>query len=74
MKRFIFVALAGLALSVLGGCASYSQEHPTTESRYMTPAEQAYWVERRWREDQADYWSRELARQSAVRMAHNFGN
>lgn len=74
MKRFVCVAVAGLGLSALGGCVAFSQEHPTTESRYMTPAEQAYWTDRRWREDQAGYWSREYERQAAVRMARNFGN
>lgn len=74
MKRFVCVVLAGLGLSALGGCVAFSQEHPTTESRYMTPLEQAYWIDRRWREDKADYWRAELARQSAVRFARDLGN
>jgi hypothetical protein len=60
------LAIAALGLVALGGCSSlplWSEEHPTTESRYTTPEAQAYWTDRRWRHDIADYWSSELDRQ-----------
>ena len=69
MKHVLLVALAAL-----GGCAAFSEDHPTTESRYMTAAEQAYWTDRRWRQDQADYWAQTLERQSATRMSRYMGN
>ena len=76
MKRSSCLALviAALACVALSGCAAFSEEHPTTESRYTTPAEQAFWTDRRWRQDIADYWSRELDRQSSTRMARYMGN
>lgn len=73
MKRFVLVALAALALPVLGGCVAFSEQHPVTESRYATPEMQAYWLDRRWRHDIADRWSADLERQSAARMAQNLG-
>jgi hypothetical protein len=76
MKRSSCFALAIAALGyvALGGCAAFSEQHPTTESRYTTPEAQAYWTDRRWRQDIADYWSREIDRQSSVRMARYMGN
>lgn len=71
MKRssWFVLAIAALGCVALGGCAAYSEAHPTTESRYSTPQAQAYWIDRRWRQDKADEWVRELDRQSSARMA-----
>lgn len=76
MKRFRGIALALVALGVvaLEGCVALSQNHPTTETRYASPTEQAFWVERRWRQDKADEWALVLERQSAARMSREFGN
>lgn len=76
MKRSsrIAVAMAALSCVGLGGCVAFSQEHPVTESRYISPQVQAYWLDRRWRQDIADRWSVEHERQSAARMAREFGN
>ncbi len=74
MKRFVLVALAALALPALGGCVAFSEQHPVTESRYATPEMQAYWLDRRWRDDIADRWAADLERQSAVRLARDLGN
>jgi hypothetical protein len=70
MKRIRCVTLlvAALGVAALGGCGFHSERHSTTESRYMTPTEQAYWSDRQSRQDKARYWSEELERQSAVRM------
>ena len=73
MTKISGFALALLALLSLGGCSTYySEKHPTTESRVLTPAEDAYWVDRRWRQDIAEGWARETERASAVRMAREF--
>ena len=74
MKRFLFVALAALSSAGLAGCVAFSQEHPVSESRYVTPEMQAYWLDRRWREDKADYWSADLERQRSARAAREMGN
>jgi hypothetical protein len=76
MKRSGCIALTVAALSCVGlsGCVAFSQEHPVSESRYITPQVQAYWLDRRWRQDIADHWASELERQSATRMAREFGN
>jgi hypothetical protein len=72
MTKILSLLVALTALFALGGCASYSELHPTTESRMLTPAEEAYWLDRRWRHDKADEWAWELERQSSERMARNF--
>lgn len=69
MKRSILVILAALGLPGLAGCAAFSQDHPVTESRYATPEMQAYWLDRRWRQDKADEWARDIERQASARMA-----
>jgi hypothetical protein len=74
MKLSSCIAVAALACVGLGGCVAFSEQHQTTESRYSTPEAQAYWTDRRWRHDIADYWDRELERQSAVRLARDFGH
>lgn len=74
MKRLLPAVLAALVLPALGGCAAFSEEHPVSESRYATPEMQAYWIDRRWRQDKADQWALELERQSAARMARYLGN
>jgi hypothetical protein len=76
MKRSssLVLAVAALACVGLNGCVAFSEQHPTSESRYATPSEQAFWIDRRWRQDIADYWSRELDRQSSARMAREFAN
>ena len=76
MKRFrgIALALAALGLVALGGCVAFSEEHPVTESRFITPEMQTYWLERRWRHDKADEWAVTLDRQSAARMAQNLSH
>lgn len=71
MKRAL---LALLCLFALGGCVAFSEQHPVTESRYASPELQDYWLDRRWRQDIADRWSRELDRQSSARMARNMAN
>jgi hypothetical protein len=76
MKRASCIALAVAALGCvgLGGCAAFSEDHPTSENRYTTPDAQAYWTDRRWRQDKAAEWARELERQSAARMSRYMGN
>jgi len=64
--------LATLLLAMLGGCSALAENHPTVESRYMTPAEQAYWSDRQSRHEKAEYWSSELRRQSGERLARYF--
>lgn len=73
MKHALLIALAALGLNGLGGCAAFSEYHPVSESRYATPEMQAYWTERRWRQDKADEWAREAERQSAARLARYLG-
>ena len=75
MKLARTIALVGatLSLAALGGCMTYySEKHPTTESRQLTAAEDAYWVDRRWRQDKAEEWNRETERQAATRMAREW--
>jgi hypothetical protein len=72
MTKTIAFSVALLALS-LGGCSTYySQRHPTVESRTLTAAEDAYWVDRRWRQDKAEEWRVNIERSSAARMAREF--
>jgi hypothetical protein len=69
MKTLLKLSAAALVLQALAGCATYfSEKHPTSESRQLTPAENAFWVDRRARQDKAEEWSREIERASAVRM------
>jgi hypothetical protein len=73
MTKTTRLTLALLGLLSLGGCQTYyTERHPTTESRMLSPAEDAYWVDRRWRQDIAEGWARETERASAVRMAREF--
>ena len=79
MKRHRCIAMAIVALGavLLGGCSSlplWSEAHSTTETRFLTPQEQAYWTDRTWRQDKAAEWSVILERQSAVRMSSYVGN
>jgi hypothetical protein len=74
MKRIMLIAVAVFGLPVLGGCAAFSEEHPVSESRYATPEMQAYWLDRRWRQDIADRWSAEIERQAAARMSYYMGH
>ncbi len=73
MKRMRCVALlvATFGVTALGGCGIVGERHPTTESRYMTPTEQAYWNDRQTREEKSAYWREELDRQSAVRFSRS---
>lgn len=75
MKRFLLIALAAFGLPALGGCAAFFyEEHPVTESRYATPEMQAYWLDRRWRQDIANRWASETERQAAARMSYYMGH
>ena len=71
--RCITRIVAALGLAALGGCSLLSEQHPTTESRYMTPTEQQYWNDRQMRMDKSAYWSEELERQRSVRMSRLMG-
>ena len=71
--RCISLIVAALGLAALGGCSLLSEQHPTTESRYMTPTEQQYWNDKQLRQDKAAYWAEELDRQSRVRMSRLMG-
>ena len=71
--RCVTVIVAALGFAALGGCSLLSEQHPTTESRYMTATEQQYWNDRQMRWDKAAYWSEELERQRSVRMARLWG-
>jgi hypothetical protein len=61
--------LALLLLTPLGGCYYLAETHPTTESRFMTPAEQQSWRDPQSRHDKAEEWARTLERQSSDRRA-----
>lgn len=74
MKTPARILIALLFVVSLGGCGLVSVNHPTTESRYMTQAEQDFWIDKRDRQDKSDEWRRELARQSRERMARYMGN
>jgi hypothetical protein len=50
----------------------YSEIHPTTESRQLTPAENAYLLDRRWRQDKAQEWSDETRRAADLRLAREW--
>jgi hypothetical protein len=73
MKRIRCVTLLVATLSVvaLGGCGLLNEQHPTTESRYMTPTEQAYWTDRQSRQDKSAAWSAEIDRQASIRMSRS---
>jgi len=70
--RCITLFVSALGFSALGGCGLLTESHPTTESRYMTPAEQAFWSDRQGREDKAAYWDAELDRQSRTRLSRSW--
>ena len=74
VSRRMMARTRALSSAGLAGCVAFSQEHPVSESRYVTPEMQAYWLDRRWREDKADYWSADLERQRSARMAREMGN
>jgi hypothetical protein len=69
--RCITLLVAAFGVTALGGCGMLNERHSTTESRYMTPTEQAYWSDRQSRQDKARDWSAELDRQSSVRMSRS---
>ena len=69
--RCITLVVASVGLAALGGCGILTEKHPTTESRYMTPTEQAYWSDRQTRKDKSAYWDEELERQSRVRFSRS---
>jgi hypothetical protein len=71
--RCFNLIVAALGLAALGGCSLLSEQHPTTESRYMTPTEQLYWNDHQIRADKSAYWSEELERQRSVRMSRLMG-
>jgi hypothetical protein len=69
--RCITLLVAGFGVAALGGCGFLNEQHPTTESRYMTHTEQEYWSDRQMRVDKAAEWDKEIARQSKVRMSQS---
>jgi hypothetical protein len=73
MKTLLKLSAAVLALQALAGCATYyTEKHPTSASRQLTPAEDAYWTDRRSRQDKAEEWRQETRRASAERLAREF--
>lgn len=73
MTKTTCFSVALLALLSLGGCSTYyTEKHPTTESRQLTAAEDAFWIDRRWREDKAEEWRAEIRRASSARMGREF--
>ena len=70
-KHCITLLVAAFGVVALGGCGFVNEQHTTTESRYMTPTEQAYWTDRQSRQDKSSQWSAEIDRQSAVRMSRS---
>jgi hypothetical protein len=74
LTRCATLVVTAVGFAALGGCGLLSESHPTTESRYMTPTEQAYWNDRQTRIDKSEYWSSEVRRQSAARMSRYMGN
>jgi hypothetical protein len=73
MTKTLRTLLSLLSLALLSGCGLLSVNHPTTESRSMSQAEQEFWNDRAGRDDQSARWSAELERQSAARMARYLG-
>lgn len=73
MTKITRVVVAAVSLLALNGCGLLSVNHPTTESRYMSQAEQEFWTDRQSRHDKSAEWSAELERQSSTRMARYFG-
>ena len=73
MKRVRCVTLlvAAFGIAALSGCGFINERHSTTESRYMTQAEQEYWSDRQTRQDKSRDWSEDLERQSRVRMSRS---
>jgi hypothetical protein len=71
--RCFSLLVSALGFAALGGCSLLSEQHPTTESRYMTPTEQAYWTDKQMKYDKAASWDEELERQSRVRMSRLMG-
>ena len=71
--RRILTLLSLTALLGLGGCGITTVQHSTTESRYMTQAEQEFWTDKRGRQDKAAEWAWELDRQSNARFARALG-
>jgi len=69
--RCVTLLVAAFGVVTLGGCGFVNERHPTTESRYMTPTEQAYWSDRQSRKDKASEWSAELERQASIRMSRS---
>jgi hypothetical protein len=73
MSKLLAIAVAIMGLQALGGCHTYYSEiHPTVESRQLTPAEDAYWIDRRWRQDKAEEWRVETRRAAQARMSREF--
>ena len=66
------ITILSLLLAPLGGCSILAENHPTTESRYMTAAEQQYWTDRQSRHEKAEEWRTTLDRQSSERLARYF--
>jgi hypothetical protein len=73
MTKILRTVLALLSLALLSGCGLLSVNHPTTESRTMSQAEQDFWSDRAGRQDKSAQWSAELERQSAARMDRYLG-
>jgi hypothetical protein len=67
--RGITLFLAAFGMAALSGCGLVTVSHPTTESRYMSPTEQAFWTDRQSRQDKSAEWSANIQRQSEVRMS-----
>jgi uncharacterized protein YceK len=73
MTKTTSLCIALLALLSLGGCSTYyTERHSTTESRQMTAAEDAFWVDRLWRQDKAAEWDEDKRRAASARMAREF--
>jgi hypothetical protein len=70
--KAIKLILSLLLLAPLGGCFYLAENHPTTESRQMTPTEQQFWADRQSRQEKAEEWRRTLERQSSDRLTRYF--
>lgn len=66
------LAALALALLSLSGCAAFQTGHPYTESYPYNEAQQAFWRDKSWRDEKADFWASEYERKRRIRMQEYF--